>query len=1547
MIDIIIPVFNGVQALAACLESVTRTVRQPHRLILIDDASTDPRVRSFLTAFSGANPEALITANRENLGFVGTVSRALAQSSNDAVVLNSDTVVTEGWLAGMLDCANSSERIGIVCPLSDNATLLTVPGARHYLARGLLRPDQAADIIRTNSNRLYPRLPTAVGFCMLLRRSMLERIGPLDPAFGRGYGEENDLSMRARAAGFDIACADDVFVAHAGSASFGTETSALKARNERLLNRRWPGYEPDVRAFLENGGLRPSLERACAALLRAASSCGRHVLYITHPYDGVGGIEEYVRNLVRTLPASWRATLLVPGLHPGGWANEESLLLNDRVRLIRYKTARLAGETTFFGGPATLGHEGLQNLLDDLFFAGEVDLVHVQSFVRWGIFDIAGLTKAHDIPLIASLHDMYTLCPDYNMRLNGQAPCGKRRAWHADAECVDCLHTRQIPGTGGPVSRDFVERFLLARERRVDEFLQSCTSILVPSAFLANKVENVLPQQSRSKVVVIPHGVPRFGKIERTAEAGLRIAHVGRLNEAKGARNFIAAAKACASTGIRFEIHGPVDPFLVPEMKANGIHICGEYRMAELPGRLRAVDLVLFIPEVEETFCLAAAEVQQLGVPPLAFGLGALAERIIDGTTGFLVKPGDLPTVIGLIKRFQVDRTPLEVVRAHLRNSDQRDIDAACADVFQHCERVLAAHGAPRLLQAPRRAPALASPVFGGKNYARQLRLIAEDRFTQGTTASAPFLLLIVVENADHPEWAAFTRESIASLQPDSCEVVMVPANPAGIELANARLMQSDCKWHMVIAAGDRIAPYAIEELFPELAKASNAVAMISNEDCATAAGQRYGPVFRPPWDPALPAPLAVGHFCVVRSAGALAEGGLAGFSVESTHALVVRMAGRDANGWVARARSIIGSRLDLRGTAFDSIDAIPKLPSQQESDAGIGLIVVRFGGPEAIRRTMHQLAAFAPDSFMEVVLPISQDELELFRAETKFKSAPKWLAIPWDPTMPVGKWINAALRRMASPRVVIQRDAVCVLNTGLAVLTAPLMEKRVLAVTSAGIGPAHTLVETWLALGHGSTGVAAYPGRGVPLEKLRNAQPALFGIDRRVAGFTFDCFAIDRVRTQAVGGFGESPLLASELGIDISARAIANGFDVRNASTTAWQSLGDFRPESPSRWAPSEQARDLMLQRHRRILIEDPAYPPELCRSPGLPAVEMDFCPPINWHEGSKPRVISFPFDSWGSGHYRVRAPLRMLTTENRIKSTLMPNHDTGRIPNLPQIWALDPDVILAHNFLHDAQLAAAKDWQKHTRCKTLFGLDDLLTAIPEWNPFSRTVHRDIDRRLRDAFALFDTLVVSTPNLAEHFAPWHQKIVVIENGLDDALWDIELRTTPREGRVRAGWAGANQHFGDLAWLESVVAETSAHVDWVFLGAVPDALARHACERHPMVPIDKYPSFLAGLQLDIAIAPLADHPFNRAKSNIKVLEYGRLGIPVLASAIEPYANTPAITLPNKTTSWRDALMALAADACARERRGKELQNWVLANGMLASRRLQWLEVLMR
>jgi GT2 family glycosyltransferase len=272
---VVVPVYNAADDVDCCLASLWSTMPQGGRVIVIDDASPDPAVQRLLDHWRRrCGADWVFTANQENRGFVGTANRGLEMAGGDVVLLNSDTIVTPGWLQGLGRCLASDPAIATATPWTNNGEIVSIP---HFCANNPLPPDPAAvsNAILGAGKPAYPELPTAVGFCMAISGRAVERIGRFDEAlFGKGYGEENDFSVRAIEAGMRNVLCDDVYVAHRGGSSFGP--TGLKPNEEsmaRLLSRH-PQYLERVQAFIAADPLAPRRGEVLDALRRSGAALG-------------------------------------------------------------------------------------------------------------------------------------------------------------------------------------------------------------------------------------------------------------------------------------------------------------------------------------------------------------------------------------------------------------------------------------------------------------------------------------------------------------------------------------------------------------------------------------------------------------------------------------------------------------------------------------------------------------------------------------------------------------------------------------------------------------------------------------------------------------------------------------------------------------------------------------------------------------------------------------------------------------------------------------------------------------------------------------------------------------------------------------------------------------------------------------------------------------------------------------------------------------------------------------------------------------------------
>ena len=235
-VDVLVPLRNEWQALRPCLESLAAFTAWPDlRLTLLDDASdafTQARLVDFAARAKGGSVRVL--RNESPLGFVRNANRGLAESTGDfAVLLNSDTLLTPGWLAQLVAAAHADPVVAAAMPMSNEASFhsLDVPmgwNVFQYAAALAERGGAPFDAV------------TASGFCLLLRRAALAELGLFDEAFGLGYGEESDWCMRARARGWKVVAVPTAFVHHRGRVTFKDHKArTFREHNYGLFMSRW------------------------------------------------------------------------------------------------------------------------------------------------------------------------------------------------------------------------------------------------------------------------------------------------------------------------------------------------------------------------------------------------------------------------------------------------------------------------------------------------------------------------------------------------------------------------------------------------------------------------------------------------------------------------------------------------------------------------------------------------------------------------------------------------------------------------------------------------------------------------------------------------------------------------------------------------------------------------------------------------------------------------------------------------------------------------------------------------------------------------------------------------------------------------------------------------------------------------------------------------------------------------------------------------------------------------------------------------------------
>ena len=321
-LDVVICVHNALEDVRRCLESVLSRTALDFALIVVNDGS-GTETTTWLRQSAARHSVIELIETDGPLGYTRAANRGLrAGKSPYVVLLNSDTIVPRLWLESLLHCLQSDDRLGIVGPLSNAASWQSIP--ERFAADGGwevndlpagYNVDEYGELVHRISEQAFPRVEFLNGFCLLMRRKVIEAIGYLDEdAFPQGYGEENDYCIRAREAGYELAIADHCFVYHAKSRSFGTQARDRLAEEGRQALWRKHGkivIEKGTQALKENPDLarvrtklssflaQSSHVRIGGSLSRAGDA--RHsdmrVLFVLPVRGGSGGANSVVQEI--------------------------------------------------------------------------------------------------------------------------------------------------------------------------------------------------------------------------------------------------------------------------------------------------------------------------------------------------------------------------------------------------------------------------------------------------------------------------------------------------------------------------------------------------------------------------------------------------------------------------------------------------------------------------------------------------------------------------------------------------------------------------------------------------------------------------------------------------------------------------------------------------------------------------------------------------------------------------------------------------------------------------------------------------------------------------------------------------------------------------------------------------------------------------------------------------------------------------------------------------------------------------------------------------
>jgi glycosyltransferase involved in cell wall biosynthesis/GT2 family glycosyltransferase len=664
-VDIIIPVYGAATELRACLESVVRETR--HHVTLVVDGPQDANVESVLAEFPFR-----ILRNEQRLGFVGSVNRGMRETASDVVLLNSDTIVTPRWIEKLIDAAYSSGDVGTVTPLSNHATLCSVPRPfeENLLPTGFDAASFAA-VVENVSQRSYPRIPTGVGVCLYIRRALIDDIGYFDEKhFGLGYGEENDFCVLALARGWVHVADDATFIYHAGHRSFGASRARLERRGEAALRRLHPRYMPTIAAFMKADPLAEVRKRIVDAIT-PSSNRKRSIVHLVHgwPPFQQAGTELYAYWLARQQQAKDDVAVYVRASDPARAHGEAVELLDDGMR-VRLVTNNFTARNPFRRN--AIRDRLIERDFERFLKQQQPDLLHIHHLAGH-VFSLARLARRLGIPIVLQIQDWWLLCA----RVNLYDRDGNRCTGPGFEKCARCVTLTKVAPS--PITNRLLHA---ARRSAARDAIDAADACIAGSEAIRDDYIRAEFIDAAKPFHVIPYGVSVIANpARRVAVRPIRFGYVGSIAPHKGVHVAVDAMRGIDSTHASLHIWGDAAAFpdYAADLARRGNEIVFEGRFCEEEKAqvFSSMD-VLLVPSIGlESFGLAAREAMTCGVPVIASAGGALSEMFAPGDGGEFFPVGDAAALGAILRRVVEAPEIIDRWSSRIRPPKRNDVHAA------------------------------------------------------------------------------------------------------------------------------------------------------------------------------------------------------------------------------------------------------------------------------------------------------------------------------------------------------------------------------------------------------------------------------------------------------------------------------------------------------------------------------------------------------------------------------------------------------------------------------------------------------------------------------------------------------------------------------------------------------------------------------------------------------------------------------------------------------------------------------------------------------
>ncbi|MCA9381646.1 glycosyltransferase [Candidatus Dojkabacteria bacterium] len=590
-VDIIIAVYNALDYVKKSIASVLeKDAGYKFRLLVIDDKSPDSEIKKFLKTVK--DPRVEVFYNDENLGYSGTNNRGMKYSTGDVVLLNSDTEVTEGWLKQLVDCAYSNDQIGTVSPFTNSgAGLLNVPDF-YYKSNPIpegYNLDSWGKTFNDISIYSYPTTLTNVGYCMYIKRKVIDSIGYLDmDTYGKGYGEDNDYCLRAHKAGFLNINDDSTFIQHEGGRSFATQqekytSEALVFKNDKVVEKKYPEVRAWLDRVLEEGPTTPMHQNWW--FHQNFFSSKQRILHVVRDSvdNAKGGIEQIIKQIVKYNDEYDNYILY--------WDDKKACIL--KIWDENKKSKPLYVKGGFKKNNYKLNDKKFDSQFKELINLIKPKVVHFHSVLGYPISMLL-VPNSLGIDSILHIHDFSFFYPPYwDLSLSSSIQDNIN-------ENINKIESSNL--------REKESLYYKNRSVLIKTVLQNVDMIIAPSEFVKEKTVE-FNNAAANKIKVVPNPVDvEVLSSKNGTNSKLAIGFIGTFTKFKGANEFLSLIKKDEEESFDWVVAGPNDEFKDELGQFKNLELIDSFDHKKIAEILNKIDVVLLPLQCAETFNLVLHE---------------------------------------------------------------------------------------------------------------------------------------------------------------------------------------------------------------------------------------------------------------------------------------------------------------------------------------------------------------------------------------------------------------------------------------------------------------------------------------------------------------------------------------------------------------------------------------------------------------------------------------------------------------------------------------------------------------------------------------------------------------------------------------------------------------------------------------------------------------------------------------------------------------------------------------------------------------------------